>query len=139
MNKNCDLIHNYSMNEIKKITDANEAETAVINITDIKKAVPKTKKTSAKTAKKAAKSTHTPKKENKSFGSKVSEFTMKKAVPAVKTAFTATGRGIKHAFIEMSEGLAGWIDDTGKELRKKRTDAQTPVKKTAKKVTKKKS
>jgi hypothetical protein len=106
-------------NETKKIT--------------VKKAVPMaTKKASHKKAKK------TPSKIAQ-FGNKVGDFTKNKAIPAVNKAVKATGRGIGHAFMEMSDSLAGWVDDTSRQLKKEITKSKNPAKKVTKKVTTKKT
>jgi hypothetical protein len=105
-----------------------------------------TKKTTVKkSAPKAAAKKAAPKKSKKTpskitqFGNKVGDFTKKKALPAMGKAVKATGRGIGHAFMEMSDSLAGWVDDTSRQLQKEITKSKKPVKKVTKKVTTKKT
>jgi hypothetical protein len=124
MNKKTLLTHNSSMEEVK-----NTAKTTTVKKAATKKATPTkiVKKSVSKTTPKAA-----PQKEQSNF----SRFGDK-----VGGAFAATGRGIKHAFMEMSESLAGWIDDTSRELQKEmaKNKSEKASVKTTKKVTTKKT
>ncbi|MDR1917422.1 MAG: hypothetical protein LBQ05_00345 [Christensenellaceae bacterium] len=111
--------------------------------TTVKKVAPKTAKKSTMTkktptAKKSAAAKKSPSKIAK-LGNKVGDFTKNKAMPAVGKAFKSTGRGIGHAFMEMSDSLAGWVDETSRQLKKEITKSKSPAKKPTKKVTIKKT
>jgi hypothetical protein len=65
---------------------------------------------------------------------------MSRVMPAVKNAVTKTGRSIGHTFMEMSDSLAGWVDDTSRQIGKEiKKNKKQPAKKTVKKVTTKKT
>ena len=44
--------------------------------------------------------------------------TLKQVGSALGKGIAATGRGIKNTFMEMSDSLAGWVDDTSKEVHR---------------------
>ncbi|MDR0384299.1 MAG: hypothetical protein LBH47_03195 [Christensenellaceae bacterium] len=76
---------------------------------------------------------------NKKQVSKIASFA-KKAGAATKNAFTAAGRGIKKTFMEMSSGLAGWIDDASEQFKpKKKTKKASTAKASVKRASSKKA
>ena len=124
------MIHNYNiMEDVKEVTKT----TKIQKSTAVKKS-PAKKQSAKKPAKKEpAKKGPAKKESSKKEPPKIVKWTKDKAMPAVGNAFRATGRGIGHAFMEISDSLAGWFDDTSKQLKKEIVNPKN--KKTVKKVT----